>query len=195
MTTVEYRHRASVIEKSEAVWRTTPGALERVSEGGAVVFRVPYANIRSVRLAFAPGRFQTGRFLMELTGARSQLTLTNLHFKGFADFEDRSDTFFPLIREVVRGVAAANPEAKFQAGEQPALYLLLLAFALGSLALLALVVAFLPIAPGNVSLSAVLKLGLIAFSLPLLLSWAVNARPRRFDPHTGLEAVLKARSA
>jgi hypothetical protein len=33
----------------------------------------------------------------------------------------------------------------------------------------------------------------ILFTLPVLFSWVVNARPRRFDPATGLEKVLTAR--
>jgi len=38
-----------------------------------------------------------------------------------------------------------------------------------------------------------IKAVVILFTLPLLFSWAVNARPRRFNPASGLENVLAAR--
>jgi hypothetical protein len=116
-----------------------------------------------------------------------------MHFKGIAQFEDRSDTFFPLVRAVVAGVHAANPNASFRAGEKPAYYAFLLAFVLVVYALLALVLFTLPVVPGNFTISILIKLGIILVSLPLLLSWGIHARPRRFDPETGLEAVLSAR--
>jgi len=35
----------------------------------------------------------------------------------------------------------------------------------------------------------------ILFSLPLMMSWLVNARPRRFDPQADLEKVIAVRTA
>lgn len=193
MEATEYRRRASIQEKGETLWRALPDRLEYYASDGALRGVVPYDKVQKVRLAFAPGRFQQTRFLMELTGARSQVTLTNVHFVGIGQFEDRTDSFFPLVRAVVAGVQAASPSATFQAGERPAFYLLQLAFVVAALGLLALVLIGLPLVPGNFTLSAIVKLAVIAVSLPLLLSWIMHARPRRFDPDNGLEAVLSAR--
>jgi hypothetical protein len=190
---IEYRRRASIQEKGETVWRAFPDRLEYHDAGGALRGVVPFDRVTRVRLAFAPGRLQQKRFLMELSGTRSQFNLSNMHFKGIAQFEDRTDTFFPLVRAVVAGVHAANPNASFRAGEKPAYYVFLLAFVLVVYALLALVLFTLPVVPGNFTLSILIKLGIILVSLPLLLSWGIHARPRRFDPETGLEAVLSAR--
>jgi hypothetical protein len=190
---IEYRRRASIQEKGETVWRAFPDRLEYHDAGGALRGVVPFDRVTRVRLAFAPGRLQQKRFLMELSGTRSQFNLSNMHFKGIAQFEDRTDTFFPLVRAVVAGVHAANPNASFRAGEKPAYYVFLLAFVLVVYALLALVLFTLPVVPGNFTISILIKLGIILVSLPLLLSWGIHARPRRFDPETGLEAVLSAR--
>jgi len=190
---IEYRRRASIQEKGETVWRAFPDRLEYHDAGGALRGVVPFDRVTRVRLAFAPGRLQQKRFLMELSGTRSQFNLSNMHFKGIAQFEDRTDTFFPLVRAVVAGVHAANPNAAFRAGEKPAYYVFLLAFVLVVYALLALVLFTLPVVPGNFTISILIKLGIILVSLPLLLSWGIHARPRRFDPETGLEAVLSAR--
>ncbi len=193
MEEIEYRRRASIQEKGETVWRAFPDRLEYHDADGALRGVVPFDRVTRVRLAFAPGRLQQKRFLMELSGTRSQFNLSNMHFKGIAQFEDRSDTFFPLVRAVVAGVHAANPNASFRAGEKPAYYVFLLAFVLVVYALLALVLFTLPVVPGNFTISILIKLGIILVSLPLLLSWGIHARPRRFDPETGLEAVLSAR--
>jgi len=193
MEAIEYSRRASVAEKGETLWRALPDRLEYYAPDGALKGVVPYDKVRRVRLAFAPGRLQQKRFLMELSGGRSRLVVTNLHFKGIGQFEDRSDTFFPMARAVVEGVQRASPGASFRAGEQPALYYLQLVFVLATLALLAVIVIGLPLVPGNFVVSVVVKLAVIAFSLPLLLSWIVHARPRRFDPATDLDEVFASR--
>lgn len=193
METIEYRRRASIQDKGETLWRAFPDRLEYVSADGARTGVIPYDKVRCVRLAFAPGRLQRTRFLMQLSGARSQVTLTNMHFRGVGDFEDRTDAFFDLVRAVVTGVHAARPDAAFRAGEKPAYYFLMLAFVLAAFSFMALVLIALPLVPGNFTVSVIIKLALILFSLPLLFSWVIHARPRRFDPATGLEAVLSAR--
>lgn len=193
MEPVDFRRRASIAGKGEDLWRALPDKLEHYSSDGVLRGVIPFDKVKKVRLAFNPGRFQTTRFMMQLTGSRSEVTLTNMHFKGIADFEDRWDTFEPLARAVVAGVHAANPSAKFQAGEKPGLYAFLLIFVLAAFSLLGLVVAALPLVPGNVTISIAVKAGIILFSLPLLFSWVVNARPRRFDPVSGIDGVLKAR--
>jgi hypothetical protein len=195
MQVVEYRRRASVADTGEAVWRAYPDRLEQAGPDGTLVTTVPYRAVKRLRLGFTPGRFQTTRFLMELTGTKSRLVITNLHAGGIGALEDRSDTFFALVRAVVAGVHRTNPDAAFMAGEQPAIFWLLLAFNLAAFTMLALVVTHLPIVPGNISASVIIKAVVILFSLPLMMSWLVNARPRRFDPQAGLEKVIAARTA
>jgi hypothetical protein len=193
MPTAEYRQRPSFADKGDVLWRASADKLEQIAPDGTVLTTVPYKAVRRVRLAFAPGRYQTNRFLMELSGIKSRIVLSNLHFAGIGRFEDRSESFFALVREVVDGVRRSNPDAEFTAGEQPVLYAMLLAFNLSAFAMLALAVTVLPIVPGNISASVAIKAVLILFSLPLLFSWIAKARPRRFDPVYGLEDVIAAR--
>lgn len=194
MSETEYRRRASIAKNSEVLWRAHSDRLEQIAQDGTLMLTVPYRNVRKVRLAFAPGRLQTTRFLMDLRGETSRLIITNMHFEGIGQFEDRTETFFPLVRQVVAGVAAANPAARFSAGEEPALYWVMFGLNVAAFSMLALLILYLPIVPGNVSLSAMIKMGIVIFTLPLLLSWAVNARPRRFDPVRDIDKVLDARS-
>lgn len=194
MSMTEYRRRASISAPGETLWRAYEDRLEQIAPDGQLQMTVPYRNVRRVRIAFAPGRFQQTRFLMELTGERSRLTLTSMHFRGLADFEDRFATFEPLVRQVVSGVSAANPSAEYWAGEIPVLYWLMLVFCVLAFGLLAFVILALPIGPGDVSLSTLVKFGIILFSLPLLFSWAIHSRPLRFDPGRDLDKVLLSHS-
>ena len=73
MDAIEYSRRASVAEKGETLWRALPDRLEYYAPDGALKGVVPYDKVRRVRLAFAPGRLQQKRFLMELSGGRSRL--------------------------------------------------------------------------------------------------------------------------
>ncbi len=190
MEPVEYHCRNSLVDQSAIVWRAYPDRMEYGFDDGAKTGVVPYANVRKVRLSFSPGRFQQRRFVMELTGQTSHLVLTNLHYVSIGNFENRSGTFFPLVRAVVEGVHRANPSASFRAGQKPVAYIFLLAFVIAALALLVAVVVSLPLVPGNVTLSAIAKLAVIAFSLPLMYQWTVRGFPRRFDPATDLDKVL-----
>jgi len=195
MTAVEYRRRASLTETGEVVWRAFTDRLEQYGPDGVLRMTVPYRNVQAVRLAFAPGRFQTSRFLLELQGTRSELVLSNMHFAGIGNFEDRSETFLPLVRTVVAGIAAANPAARFSAAERPVYYCLMLGFNAFAFGMLALLLLTLPIVPGNISASVIIKGAVILFTLPLLFSWAVHARPRRFNPTSDLEKVLASRGS
>lgn len=193
MDAVEYRRRASIAEPGEYLWRAFDDHLEQIAPDGRLVSTVPYRNVRKVRVAFAPGRMQQTRYLMELSGQGSRLVLTNMHFVGFAQFEDRFSTFAPLMRKVIEGVSRANPAAEFQAGEKVSYYWLMMLFNAAAFGLLALVLFALPVGVGDFTTSAILKLVVILFSLPLMFGWATKAFPRRFDPHTGLDKVLAAR--
>ncbi len=195
MTTTDYRRRASFAEKDETLWRAYPDRLEQLTAEGRLVAALPYTAVKRLRLASAPGRLQGNRYLMEISTSRSRLMITNLHFAGIARFEDRSESFFELVRAVVGGVEASNPDAEFMAGEKPALFGGLLVMNLAAFAMLAGVVLILPIAPDSALTSTILKAGIILISLPLMMSWLLNARPRRFRPHTDLEKVIKARAA
>jgi hypothetical protein len=190
MSVTEYRRRGSLSQQAEVLWRAHADRLEEIGADGDVARTIHYRNVRQVRLVSAPRRGQPSRFLMEIGSARIRHVLSNSHFDESGEMEDRSDTFFPLVRRVVAGVRAANPEARFTTGEQPALYWTLFAFSLAVFTLLLFLILFLPVTPYDTSLSSVIKAALIVFSLALLLAWAIESRPRRFRPVRDLEKVL-----
>lgn len=189
----ECRQRISAFEKGEVLWQAYPDRLEKHGPDGALQLTIPYERVRRVRIAWAPSRGQPGRLLMELTGSVSSVTISNMHYAGFANFEDRAETFYPMLWLVALGVRRANPAAEFRAGERAELYWPLVCFAFGALAMLAALLFSLPIGVGNISASAVIKIGLILVALPVLFGWAWKSRPRKFNPDTDLDELVAIR--
>jgi hypothetical protein len=189
----EYRQRTSAFEKGEVLWQAYPDRLEKHGPDGALQLTIPYERVRRVRIAWAPSRGQPGRLLMELTGSVSSVTISNMHYAGFANFEDRAETFYPMLWLVALGVRRANPAAEFRAGERAELYWPLVCFAFGALAMLAALLFSLPFGVGNISASAVIKIGLILVALPVLFGWAWKSRPRKFNPDTDLDELVAIR--
>ncbi len=189
----EYRQRTSAFEKGEVLWQAYPDRLEKHGPDGALQLTIPYERVRRVRIAWAPSRGQPGRLLMELTGSVSSVTISNMHYAGFANFEDRAETFYPMLWLIALGVRRANPAAEFRAGERAELYWPLVCFAFGALAMLAALLFSLPIGGGNITASAVIKIGLIVIALPVLFGWAWKSRPRKFNPDTDLDELVAIR--
>jgi hypothetical protein len=189
----EYRQRTSAFEKGEVLWQAYADRLEKHGPDGALQLTIPYERVRRVRIAWAPSRGQPGRLLMELTGSVSSVTISNMHYADFANFEDRAETFYPMLWLVALGVRRANPAAEFRAGERAELYWPLVCFAFGALAMLAALLFSLPIGGGNITACAVIKIGLIVIALPVLLGWAWKSRPRKFNPDTDLDELVAIR--
>src|SRR5262249_5612770 len=115
-----HRARANAFER-EATWRL--GAEELQCDRGPGE-RFPYAAVVELRLSFDRTRFDTRRHRCDLRLADGRaVALFSTHFAGIADFEDRSITYVPLVRELVARVAAANPGCRFLAGKRPWAYL------------------------------------------------------------------------
>ena len=193
MENQDFRQRLSAIEKGEILWRAFPDRLEKHGADGSLQLTIPYDRVRRVRITWAPSRGQPGRMLLELTGGRSRVIISNMHSAGFADFEDRAESFYPMVWLVALGVRRANPAAEFRAGERAEIYWPLLCFAFGALTMLAGVLFALPIGVGDVTTSAFIKGGFVLIALPLLLGWAWKSRPRKFNPDTDLDEMVAIR--
>lgn len=111
---ITHRVRVSVIE-SETAWRIAPNALEREELGGkGTLVRYPYADIQALRLTFAPSRVDSARYRCDVQLKNGTLAaIVSTHYAGIGDFEDRGATYGPLVRALIRRVAAANPDCRF----------------------------------------------------------------------------------
>lgn len=96
-------------------------------QGGATG-RMAFADVRSVTLnpdlTFASKQAQC--VLRDAAGR--EVTLTSHHFESLGNFKDRSETYVPLVRALLKRVAAAAPHATFTSGSTTKL---MMALALG----------------------------------------------------------------
>jgi hypothetical protein len=117
------------------------------------------------------------------------ISLLDRHYVSFGQFENRSDTFLPLVRLLLRRVAAANPKARLLDGMTFPLWLL---WSVSLLSLLIVIIAAaLIFAVGLVKgagfwLGALMMFPIIAFlGLPTFwigrFLWRAQARPMRLE--------------
>jgi hypothetical protein len=139
-----------------------------------------FGEISTIRLEWGATRFDGRRFLCSVSrfnGWMEQIVSTE--YSGLADFTDRKDDYLPFVRALVAATAAANPSCRFVAGSSLGKYWVNLA----SLAFAVAVIAIAAVSIGIPLTAVVVAKGIvIAFLLPLAISWVRRNRPRPFDP-------------
>ncbi len=175
MTT--YRKRENFFEAAEDVWSVEGDSLVHKRADGTVARR-QLSEVTSVRLRYAPTSYKTWRYAFEIRfKAGHAWHIDNGHFAGIADFEDRSATFVPFVREVIQMVSQHAPQARAYLGSSWTSYLLQVGFLVIAFSALAGVFLMLPIGAG-ISGMVVVKLAIIAFFLPVVFKWARRALPQ-----------------
>jgi hypothetical protein len=163
------------------VWQfqLAPDAIEW--EAGSRRGRLPYADIRRMRLSFRPRSMQTHRFVAEIWPARGgKLRLASSSPRTVADYEAHDAAYAAFLSELHQRLAAAQSSASFECGLAPLRYWPGVAiFAAVSLMLAALFVHALATA----NRPAALLLG----ALLAVFLWQGGAffqrnRPRRYRP-------------
>ena len=151
--------------------------------------QLEFGDVRKLQLRYSPGRLVERRYTLDLIARRGKrLRINNLHYRGFADFEDRSDSYRPFVLNLHRALALANPALQCAGGSTWAGHLLHLGIALGLLLLLA--VAGLALLSAGLAWLIVVKLALIVFYMPRLWRFLKRNRPGRYDPLTPPEHLL-----
>lgn len=172
-----YRRRASVLE-GEREYRVEADHLV-VREPGKAERRLAWAEVRSVRLGFAPTEQKLGRYVMTLDFAsRERLELDNMHWRGFGDFEDRSEAYRAFAERALERIRALSPDVAAYAGASKPSYFGQIALLAGAFALLGWALSL--VAPWERYGHLITAAGLLT-ALPVALAWMVLSRPRRLD--------------
>ncbi|NHK28353.1 hypothetical protein FF098_010595 [Parvularcula flava] len=176
---IEYKKRESVMTKAEHIYRLTDDEIQMVRPDG-YTWGLKLAEIDTIRVAYAPTRAKTNRYLTTITDRRKgKLQYDNMHFAGVADFEDRSVAFSEFTRFVIDRVRSASPTARLMAGAPAVSYFAQLFFVAAVFFVLALVIFSLPINFGNLAVTVFIKAAIIIIFLPFLFKWIVKGRPRQ----------------
>jgi hypothetical protein len=182
---VAHAVRENVFENT-IVWRLGrlgPEALEReetAADGKTRIFRIPYAEIRELRLSFAPSRFDSFRYRCDLRVGRRTISFVSTHYAGVGDFENRAESYGSLVRGLVERVAAANPSCRFRAGKRPVVYWAEHIFLFAMIVLLVFVIGTL--SGFNFSTIVWVKLGIVVTYIPLVAAYTRKNWPQHFDP-------------
>ena len=177
---ISYKCRPSLLS-TEVTWTLTDHAIE-----SSTGLRLPFTDIATIHLhSIGKGVL---RCLIKPVHGRA-ISLLDRHYVSLGLFEDRSDTFLPLIRLLLRRVAAANPAARLLDGMTFPLWLLWSASLL--FLLMVIIAAAMIFAVGFVKgadfwLGALMTFLIIAFlALPTFwisrFLWHAKARPMRLE--------------
>jgi hypothetical protein len=102
-------------------FRLTPSALEWTK--GRYSDRVPYDEVRRLRLSYRPHTMQSHRFLAEIwpvTGPKLQIASTSV--RGMVEQERLDPAYRAFVAELHRRIAATGAPTTFQAGSPAVLY-------------------------------------------------------------------------
>lgn len=169
--------RRSVLE-ADCTWTVDDGGL-RCSSGESA-HHMAFSDIAAVRIEWTGSRFDHGRYTVNVKGrGGASATIVSTHYAGFAQFEDRSASFTPFLRTLVRLTAQHNPACAFYAGAPLAKYIFNIAALAVGLFLFVLVAALVGV---PLTWLIIVKIIVIVSLLPLALRWLKANRPRRFTP-------------
>jgi len=175
---VSYRKRQNFFVETEDEWRVEDDALVHTAAAGTVI-RLPWRDVEQVRLAYAPTRAKTWRYVFVLYASKGRsMEIDNVHFAGLANFQERSDTYVPFVRAALERIRALAPEATLRVGSRTASYIANLLFVTLALGALTFVMFAIPTPLDYLSGSSFVKLGIILILLPALFRWIRKARPR-----------------
>jgi hypothetical protein len=185
MTGLIHTVRASLLDR-ERNWRLGDEALEW--EAGGLTGSVRFDDVGKLQLIDYAGPGGRHRQLKVTARDGTSLRLRSHHYRSLGSFENRSRSYAPFVRELIRRVGAANPKARFEAGSTG----LWLAWSIVAL-LLAALVALVPIAllDGAYSWGGLaVALLLIVGSGPFVWRSVWRARTAEFDPAAPPEGLI-----
>lgn len=186
MTELVHAYRPSILS-TERSYRIGPDALEwkDAREGSRIAYReVAKVNISSMTPPF--GQPQSRCVLHPRSGGK--IVVSSTSYRRLGVIEDRSESYAPLVRELMTRIATVNPDAVFIAGQPWELWLLWLILLIASA--LILVGGLILAVMGEFPLPAAAALMFLLAGIPV--GWRVvrHGRPHPFDPRSMPEGKL-----
>ena len=117
---VTYSYKPSLIGTPFEV-RLLPDAL--IWQAGGRSGRIPYREVRRLRLSFRPVTMQSERFQTEIWPAHGpKIVIASSSWKSMVEQEQRNGPYGAFVRELHRRLAATGSPARLEAGSPPLLY-------------------------------------------------------------------------
>ena len=119
-STIAYAYRPSLFG---AAWEfaLTDTGIDWVA--GSRSGRVPFRNVRAVRMSYKPASMQPHRFVTELwADGAPKLQIVSISWKSMVEQERLDRPYSAFIGELHRRIALAAPQARFEQGTNPLKY-------------------------------------------------------------------------
>ena len=157
------------------------------TEPGKPEGRLAFADIGTMQLISYASPIGRALQCTLKSKAGGKVRIRSAHYLSLGDFEDRTETYAPFVRNLAGKIDAANPDAAFVAGSTGfwILWLVVGFIWVGVVALLALAFFDLPLLG---ALTSALVLG--AVCLPLIWREVRGGGARPFDPKSPPAALL-----
>ncbi|MAK59845.1 MAG: hypothetical protein CMK09_02590 [Ponticaulis sp.] len=149
--------------------------------------RIPFTQIRSVRLRYEPTRAERRRFAMRID-AIVELVITSIDYRGIYDFEDQAEDYRNFVTAFHERLNAENSAVNYLSGSKPVSYVM--NWILTAWILLMLAVAAVFLVSIGLIWAVVIKLALIIVFLPALFKVLSRNRPSSYDPTDIPERLL-----
>src|SRR5262249_9694387 len=176
---VTYSYKPSLIGAAFEA-RLEPDAL--AWQAGGRSGRIPFADIRRLRMSFRPVTMQNQRFLTEIWPAQGpKIVIASCSWKSMFEQERRDGAYAAFVSELHRRLAAAHSAARFDAGSPQLLYWPgAVLFAAVSLAIAALIVRALQVGAFGGAAFITAFLGLFLWQAGTVFR---RTNPRGYPPH------------
>ncbi len=162
------------------VW-VLEGATLRFDDGTPAPPELTLANVKEVRLTFAPTRPEPNRFRCRLAWRSGQThEFFNRTCRGVYDFADTSPEYVAFVRALHGALAQHAPGCRFTAGATGAAYAMNWG-AMIFVGFMVLIAALFLIFNGLAWL-IVLKIALLAIFAPSAFRWLARNKPRSYPP-------------
>lgn len=139
---------------------------------------VPYASIRRIGLIDYAGFGARHRQATVRTAENGTLKIRSHHYAGLSNFDDRSATYEPFVRELSRRVATGNAECAFVSGSSAMQVFGIAMLVILAGAVLALVLALFG---GTEDMDVLVGIGIAVALVPVVWRFARRGKAT-FDP-------------
>ncbi len=173
----QYTQRLNAFQPT-TIWQAQKDGLSWVDDAGGAG-DIPWAKIKSVRLRFEPSRAETRRLSMRIR-APYLFTITNIHYKGPMNFKAQKQDFRDFVL-AFHGGFPKDSQTVFYKGSTRAAYIGNAIVTLGILAFLFLLAPILSLT-GIPAAGSIVRILIILFFVPVLLSLLVKNKPDTYSP-------------
>lgn len=117
---IKYKFRKSVLEPTKTLILNYYELV--VLEKEVELFKIPYKNIKTIRIYYKPQRYRPNNYECCITYGNSSYRIKSTSYNSVGNFSDLSHIYIPFVEALVAKVFQTNSKAKLFAGNTNTTY-------------------------------------------------------------------------